>query len=309
MVDVDTFLTTLYVMIDDFCQSQQITQAAHPGPQGALSCSEVAALALFGQWAQFPSERAFYRYAEQHLRTAFPTLPHRSQFNRLQRTYAETITAFGLFVVDLIDAQRCHYERIDSSGIAVRDAKRRGEGWLAGQADIGWSNRLGWYEGFHLLVSIAQEGMITGYGFGPASTHDQLLMETFLAARAQPIKELSSVGKKAQGSYIADKGFAGEKPHQRWQELYGAQVITPPHQSSKQTWPKEWRQWLAHLRQGIEGVFDKLLNTFRLARERPHALTGFQARLAAKISLHNFCIWLNGQLQRPPLAFADLLDW
>ena len=86
-------------------------------------------------------------------------------------------------------------------------------------------------------------------------------------------------------------------------------MITAPHQRSKKTWSKQWRRWLAGLRQGIEGVFDKLLNTFRLAKERPHALTGFQARLAAKISLHNFCIWLNGTLQRPPLAFADLLAW
>jgi hypothetical protein len=309
MVDVETFLTTLYVMIDDFCQSQQITQPAHPGPQGALSCSEVVTLSLFGQWATFASERAFYRYAEQHLRAAFPTLPDRSQLNRLQRTYAEALTAFGLFLVELTDAQHCPYERIDSSGIPVRDAKRRGEGWLAGQADVGWSNRIGWYEGFHLLVCSAPSGLITGYGFGPASTHDHPLMETFLAVRAQPTRELSSVGKKAQGSYIADKGFAGENPHQHWQDLYGAEVITPPHQSSKKTWPKEWRQWLARLRQGIEGVFDKLLNTFRLARERPHALLGFQARLAAKISLHNFCIWFNQHLQRPPLAFADLLDW
>ena len=59
----------------------------------------------------------------------------------------------------------------------------------------------------------------------------------------------------------------------------------------------------------IESVCAKLLNTFRLARERPHALTGFQARLAAKIGLHNFCIWVNEHLQRPPLAFADLIDW
>ncbi len=309
MIDVDTFLTILYVMVDDFCQSQDQQVTNRPGPQSALSVAEVVTLSLFGQWANFPSERAFYRYAEHHLRAAFPDLPARSQFNRVQRTYAEAITAFGLFLVEVTDAQHCHYERIDSSGIATRDAKRRGEGWLAGQADIGWSNRIGWYEGFHLLVSIAGEGMITGYGFGPASTHDQLLMETFLAARAEPTQELSSVGKKAQNSYIADKGFAGEKPHQRWQELYGAEVITPPHQSSKEKWPKEWRRWLAHLRQGIEGVFDKLLNTFRLARERPHALTGFQARLAAKIGLHNFCIWLNQHLQRPPLAFADLLDW
>ncbi len=43
-------------------------------------------------------------------------------------------------------------------GIPTRDAKRRGTGWLAGQADIGWSNRIGLYEGFHLLTSITPTG-------------------------------------------------------------------------------------------------------------------------------------------------------
>lgn len=309
MIDVDTFITIVYVMSDDFCQSQQPPEAPRPGPPAALSRSEVVTLALLGQWANFPSERAFYRYAQRHLRSAFPTLPARSQFNRLQRRYAEAITAFGLSIVAQSHAQQCLYERLDSSGIATRDSKRRGDGWLAGQADIGWSNRVGWYEGFHLLVSVAPEGMITGYGFGPASTHDQQLLETLLQARASPTQGLSSVGLPAQSSYIADKGFAGEKPHRRWREHLGADVITPPHQSSKHQWPKAWRRWLAHLRQKIESVFEKLLNTFRLVRERPHTLSGFQARLAAKISLHNFCIWLNGSLQRPPMAFADLIDW
>ena len=73
-------------------------------------------------------------------------------------------------------------------------------------------------------------------------------------------------------------------------------------------WSKDWRHWLAGLRQIIETTYDKLLTTFRLARERPHALGGFQARLAAKVALHNFCIWLNVQPGREPLAFADLLD-
>ena len=59
----------------------------------------------------------------------------------------------------------------------------------------------------------------------------------------------------------------------------------------------------------IESVYDKLLNTFRLSRERPHHLTGFRARLATKVVIHTFCLWLNQQLGRDPLAFADLLDW
>ena len=45
MVDVDTFLTALYVMVDDFCQSQPPKR--RPGPKASLSESEVVTLAIF----------------------------------------------------------------------------------------------------------------------------------------------------------------------------------------------------------------------------------------------------------------------
>ena len=48
MVAVDTFLTMLYVMADDLCQTS-LPPAPPPGPQAALSRSEVVTLALFGQ--------------------------------------------------------------------------------------------------------------------------------------------------------------------------------------------------------------------------------------------------------------------
>jgi hypothetical protein len=310
MIDLDTFLTLLYVMADDFCQSCLPCQQRRPGRPASLQCSEVITLALFGQWVQFPSERAFARYAEHHLRAAFPDLPDRGQFNRLVRTHRDAITAFGLHLVQVMPAQCCLYEVLDSTAAVTRDAKRRGAGWLAGPADIGWSNRLGWYEGFHLLLSVTALGVITGFGFGSASTHDQPLAETLFAGRAAKSPSLLSAGEPARGPYVADKGFAGSKPHRRWQQQSQAQVVSPPHQSSKRIrWPKPLRRWLASLRQIIETVNDKLLNTFRLARERPHDLTGFQARLAAKVGLHNFCIWLNLHLDRAPLAFAELLDW
>ncbi len=310
MIDLDTFLTTLYVMVDDFCQAALPGEPRKPGPIASLCRSEVITLALFGQWVQFPSERAFYRYAQQHLRAAFPQLPHRSQFNRLLREHRDAITAFGLSLVTLLHAQECSYEVLDSTAAVTRDAKRRGTGWLAGQADIGWSNRLGWYEGFHLLLSVTPAGVITGFGFGSASTHDQHLAATLFAARAHPSPRLPSAGLPAQGAYVADKGFAGERPRRQWWQQHRVELVTPPHQSSKRMrWPKALRRWLASIRQIIETINDKLLNTFRLARERPHVLTGFQARLAAKVALHNFCLWLNLHLGRPPLAFAELLAW
>lgn len=309
MIDQDTFLTTLYVMVDDFCQSELDPEKPQVGPQASLSRSEVITLALFGQWVQFPSERAFYRYAEHHLHPAFPQLPDRSQFNRLQRSHRDAITAFALFLVQQLRAQETAYEVLDSTAAVTRDAKRRGLGWLAGQADIGWSNRIGWYEGFHVLLSVTPVGVITGFGFGSASTHDQRLAETLFAVRQTPSPRLPSAGRPACGSYLADKGFAGERPRRSFQALHQVDLVTAPHQRSKQRWPKALRRWLAGLRQIIETVNDKLLNTFRLARERPHDLTGFQARLAAKVALHNFCIWFNLQLGRAPLAFAELLEW
>jgi hypothetical protein len=46
MLDVDTFLTALYVIVDDLCQSQASEQR-RPGPPASLSESEVLTLAIF----------------------------------------------------------------------------------------------------------------------------------------------------------------------------------------------------------------------------------------------------------------------
>jgi hypothetical protein len=89
MVAVDTFLTTLYVMVDDFCRSQPPRRRSPP--DASLSESELITLAIFARGSRFASERNFYRYAEAHLRGAFPTLPDRSQFNRLVRFHADAL--------------------------------------------------------------------------------------------------------------------------------------------------------------------------------------------------------------------------
>ena len=308
MLDIDTFLTALYVRVDDFGK-QSLPLVARPGPPASLSRSEVITLAIFSQWAGFGSERGFYRWAEHHLGAAFPTLPHRSQFNRLLRHHREAIAAFALHLATRLHDRPWAYERLDTTAVPTRDAKRRGRGWLPGQADLGWSNRLGWYEGFLLMLAITPTGAISGFGFGAASTSDLALAETFLAARRTGPAALPTVGQPAPGPYVADRGFVGEAAHQRWRQRYGAEVINPPRRNQRRPWSKPLRRWLASLRQLIETVNGKLHLTFRLEHERPHALTGFQARVAAKIGLHNFCLWINQQWGRPPLAFVELIQW
>jgi Transposase DDE domain len=307
MVDVDTFLTILYVMVDDFCQSRPPKK--RPGPEASLCQSEVITLAIFARWSRFASERDFYRYANSHMRGAFPTLPSRPQFNRLVRLYTQTIEQIAVKLGKMLEDKAHAYQALDSSAMPVRDAKRRGHGWLAGEADIGWSNSIGWYEGFSVLAAIEPSGVITGFCFGSASSADQPLAETFFALRANPNPRLLSVGAAFCGIYVADKGFEGTENHRRWLECYGAEVVHPPKRNSKKPWSKRLRQWVASLRQIVETVYDKLFNAFGLWRERPHEMGGLRARLAARVALHNFCIWLNDHLGRPRLKFADLMGW
>lgn len=115
MLDADTFLTELYVMVDDFCKTLPPHRA--PGREASLSRSEVVTLALFSQFYKFKGERDFYRYAQTQLTEAFPRLPDRSQFNRLVRASHDVIVGFFLHVTRLLKARAAAYEALDATGV------------------------------------------------------------------------------------------------------------------------------------------------------------------------------------------------
>jgi hypothetical protein len=308
MLDVDTFLVWLYVVVDDFCKTS-VPVERRPGPAPALSRSEVVTLALFEQWARFSGERDFYRWAQRHLRAAFPTLPARSQFNRLMRAELPALAACGQYFATQLGAATAPYEAFDSTAVPVRNVKRRGRGWLPGQATIGYSTSLGWYHGLVLGVAGTPAGIITGWVLAPANTNDHWLGESFFALRHTPDARVPGAGPPSAGPYVTDTGFEGPAWHAPWADAYGAVVVCRPQVRSKRAWSAAWRRWLAGLRQIVETVIDHLHYPLRLRHERPHALTGVLARIAAKVALHNFCGWLNRQLARPTLAVADLIAW
>jgi hypothetical protein len=308
MLDLDTFLTTVYVLVDDAIKSQP-ARPALPGRHPNLSESELVTLTITAQWKQFPSERAFARFATKRLRHLFPRLPDRAQLNRAIRTaHDAVVTTFRALVVQL-EAARQPYEVLDGMGVAVRNNKRIGRGWLDGMANTGYSNRLGWYDGFHILTAVDPRGVLTGYAVAPASTKEQPYTEDFLAARAFPNPRLAMVGSPASGPYVADRGFEGRDRHRRWLQQYGAELLVPPRDDRKHPWPDDWCAWHAHLRQIVETAHGKWTGVFRVDDERPHTLAGFLTRIAAMAALHNLCIWINRSLGREPLAFADLIDW
>lgn len=305
MYDLDTFLTSLYVAVDDFVAS--LPSATHKSGRAPVLCiSEVITLSVFGQWAQFQSERGFYRWAVEHLRPYFPKLPNRSQFNRLARACLAQTQAFA---VSLAESESALYQVVDGSGVAVRNSKRRGNSWLAGYANIGLCTRLGWYFGCYLLDSVTPTGAITGFCLGPASTKDQKMAQSFLAQRSLGMPQITSVGQAYHGFYVMDKGFSGPHLHRSWEQTFDVGIVCAPQTGHGEPWPKPWRKWLASLREIVETVHEKLLNTFRLDLERPHHIGGLLTRIAAKVGLHNFCIAMNRLANRANLQFADIVAW
>ena len=227
MIDIDDFITTLFVLVDDFCEEEP--SPPKPGPDCKFSESEAMTLLIFSQWSRFLSERDFYRFAYKELRGAFPDLPSRPQLNRQWRSLHDKVCAFFTYLADALDAPEALYEALDATAVVTRNAKRRGGGWLVGEADIGYSNRLGWFEGFKLLLATTPEGVITGFGLSPASAKDQPMAETFFYLRANPDPRVASIGETACGQYYpVDKGFEGPKNHERWRKAYRAYVICPP---------------------------------------------------------------------------------
>jgi hypothetical protein len=60
------------------------------------------------------------------------------------RFHADALEEIAVKLGETLKGEPHPYQALDSSAMPVRDAKRRGHGWLAGQADIGWSNSIGW---------------------------------------------------------------------------------------------------------------------------------------------------------------------
>lgn len=309
MSDPEAFLTEVYVAVDDLVRPLLAHQARRPGPAPALSPSEVITLALMSQWARFRSGRDFYRYADARLRPFFPRLPSRPQYVRHAVRLAAVIARIALLVADWLVC--APHEVIDTMAMPVRNAKRRGAGWLTAQVALGKSTRLGWYEGFKLLTCVSPSGVLTGYALAAANRNDRLLADALFRARAQAsIDAWASAGHPQTGDYLADMGFGGAECEARWRTAYQANVICPP-QSDRHTrvWSSEQRRWLSTQRQIIESVHARLITAFRLGAERAHSLRGVFAHLAATAALHNLTIWLNRRSGRPDLAVVDVLGW
>jgi hypothetical protein len=305
MLIPETVVIAVYVMVDEFDATLPPVRRKG-GQQPALSRSEVLTLGLLSQCGCFPSERAFWRFADASWRQLFPTLPSRPQLNRAIRAHLPALVAFGRACARRLDALTAEYEILDCTAVPTRNAKRRGVGTMPEVTALGKSMRLGWFMGVRLLAAVTPSGVVTGWGIAPGNELDRALADALLAARAARAPTLASAGRPASGVYLADTGFAGREARARWAAL-GAEVLAPPQPDSAERWPAARHSQHRRQRQIVETVYSRLHGHLRLERDRPRSLGGLLTRLAAKIALSNALIRLNVAAGRPGLTLVGLI--
>ena len=296
MLDLDSFLVSLYVLVDDWWKLEHSSEPPRAGRPALLTDPEVITLAILAQWPRFRSERDFWRFAQAHLRPYFPNLCSQSQLNRRVRSVEPELHDFQRAVARTLCGVSEVYHVLDTTLIpAIVRVRASRKGLFAGQATFGRSaSKTEWVYGFKVALSVSPQGVICAFGLAEAASDDR------------PIGEFLII-EDSHETYLADKGFTGVQWERRWLDLYGALVAATPKDNSKRAWAKTDRRWSSGKRQIIEGVVDQLKDIFALERHRAKTLGGLLARLAAKMAPYTCGQRLNDQLGRPLRHLADLL--
>jgi hypothetical protein len=336
-MDLETFLTTLYVLVDNWYKAYIVVRKPHKGgPVPDMTDSEVLTLAIAGQWrigVPWSSERGLVRYINAHCRDMFPTMLQRSAFNYRVRRLWGAFILLQQIVADELGSLDDLFMTGDCVPVPAfsRGQAQRGRGHWLWESTLGHGGTSGWYYGDKLLAIVSPNGVVTGWILGSAYMQDRWLLEALLSARmghpqlqspthdthqsysGRPVAPsghigpFQAVGKHTHLPYLFDKGFSGTLWQTHWREDYHVDIIAAPIRSSNQPWPIVWEKWLASHRQIVETAFAWLNGVFGLNALNAHSRWGQYTRLAAKVAAYNIGLFINRLLGRPLGALETLI--
>jgi hypothetical protein len=186
MLDLDSFLVSLYVLVEDWWKLDRPSRPPKPGRPALLSDPEVITLAILAQWPRFRSERDFWRFASSHLRPYFPTLCSQSQLNRRIRALAPELRFLQRAFAEALRDPSAVYRVMDTTlipAIVRVRASEASKGLFAGQASFGRSaSKTEWVYGFKAALVVDPSGVITSFGLAAASSDERPIAEALIAS-------------------------------------------------------------------------------------------------------------------------------
>ncbi len=337
-MDLDTFFTALYVVIDDwYKENMRDRMKRRPGPALKMSDSEVLTIAIAAQWrvgVPWQSERGIVRYMLKRGQSWFPRMLKHSQFNKRLRDLWAAFVCLQQELGQQLSSEAV-YEAVDCTPVphcSLGQAISHKRHWLSGNKGRG-GNHGGWFFGEQLLLCACDSGVITGWMTGLAHVDDRWVMEAFVSSRMgnkrliepklpkhrtykkrfipspESFSPALTAGRGRSLPILVDGGFNGKRWIKHWRKEYGVQVIAPRASNTKGDKPSKSKalSWLRKRRQIIETVIARLSDNFGLKRINAHSEDGMLARLAAKMAAYNLGILFNRQYGRPDGAMATLL--
>ena len=208
-MDLDSFLVSLYVLVDEWWKLNHASEPPKIGRPALLSDPEVLTLAIFAQWPRFRSERDFWRFAWAHLRSYFPKLCSQSQFNRRIRALAPELRALQRSFARELAEPSAAYHVLDTTLVAAMVRVRASrKGLFCGQASFGRSaSKTEWVYGFKVALVVDPQGVVSTFGLAEAASDERPIGDALLACDRHEL-------------YLADKGFTGVEWERHWLEDY-----------------------------------------------------------------------------------------
>lgn len=325
-INTDTFLTTVYVIVDDFCSRH--LPPLRSGPRPVMSDSEVLTILLLKAW-HGQSERGALAWIQQTYAASFPHLLSPSGFNRRAHALAPLMARLLCDLAQTLRAWEEAYEIIDGLPIPLA-SQGRGERRRCFDQDEAAMGRggtgKGWYYGVSMLQCITASGVITGFVTSPANSAERWAANALFSWRADPTvppvdieqttqtrkpshrlvgprgHQLSptTAGERVTGIYLADRGFTGVEFHRTWRTRCGATVITPDVLA-----PQD-RHWFHDARQRIETVFAVLTTVLHVKYPRVRSEQGLMTHLVSACAALNIGIYINRMYGRHDLQHGTL---
>ena len=276
-IDIETILTIIYVLTDDWYQSKgkQLLQGKVGSPP-SFSDSEVITLMLAEDFIPYPGEKQFLGYIRANHLEMFPQLVGQSQFNRRARGLRLLVEALRReWLVELGIEHSGHF-LLDTKPVPVVGYKRsKKHSDFAGSAAYGYcSSRELHYYGYKLVMVTTLDGLPVLYELVPANIEERQAAETVLS-------------RLANGQIFGDKGFLGEEWQAQIKHQTGNRVITPKRVNQIIQHPAGFDRLLNSVRERIEGVFHEIQNTGRhLEHLWAKTVVGLVTRVITKVTSH-----------------------
>jgi hypothetical protein len=283
--DMDTFVTALYVKIDDTLRDTPTLRLWRPsvGIAPKLSDAELVTMAVVQALLGFTSEARFLRHAAKHLRSWFPYVPGQSGYNKRLRKSARQLNDLIRVLVMDTDLSFDDTWVIDSTPVECgrsRQTAQRSD--LVGFAGYGYCashSRYFWGLRLHLVCTPA--GLPVTFALANPKADEREV--------ARDLFEIEPGLVRPGQVLMADKGYASAE-FETFLAERGVSLIRPSKAGEAR---RPGARFLKPLRQLIESINDTLKGQLDLEAHGGHTGQGVFVRVLQRLLAMTAAIWHN----------------